>query len=256
MLCYICHMQEFLNPDYLFDLKGLWGVFRLQPSFNNESQTIEVEYDGSEIRVGFMEFVVNHNLNEVIANQIHTVSYGIGWPFAAGEVLTGIESLVNDVRALGYSFDILQYKKRQLLDFWMQQVNPETEPLVINEFKQVLHQNLDFHLNHLKKDIEDINPDRLIKTELNQNALAFVFMLMVGKSAFKEGNKSKSWQYDDLANLFVHYLKFKDEGTGEYKEINKTNFLKKVSAIRKKERDRDRMKEDFNYLFDEIFKDN
>lgn len=242
-----------LNPDCIFDLKGLWEVFRLQPSFNKESQTIEVEYDGAELKVGFMEFVVNHNLNDVIANQIHRVSYGIGWPFAAGEVLTGIESLVNDVRALGYSFDILQHKKRQLLDFWMQKVNPETEPFVINEFKQVLNQNLDFHLNHLKKDIEDNNPDRLIKTELNQNALAFVFTLMVGKSALKEGNKSKSWQYGDLANLFVHYLKFKDEGTGEYKEINKTNFLKKVSAIRKKERDRDRMKEDFIRMFDELF---
>jgi hypothetical protein len=256
MLCYICHMQEFLNPDYLFDLKGLWEVFRLQPSFNKESQTIEVEYDGAELKVGFMEFVVNHNLNDVIADSIHVKSYGVGWPFAAGEVLKGIEELSNYVKALGYKFDIFQYKKDLLLDSWLKQVNPQTEQTMIDEFKYVLKQNIEFHLSQLKEDIENLNPDRLIKTELNQNALAFVFMLMVGKSALKEGNKSKSWQYDDIANLFVHYLKFKDERTGEYKEINKTNFLKKVSAVRKKERDRDRMKEDFNYLFDELFKSN
>lgn len=249
-------MEEMLNPDYIFDLKGLWDVFCLQPSFNSESQTIEVEFDGTNIAVNFMEFVVNNNLNDVIADKIHIKSYGVGWPFAVGEILKGIETLINEVKADGLNYDYLNCKKNLLLEHWMGQVNPESELALIDEFKDVLKQNLEFHLSQLKKAIENLNPDRLIKTELNQNALAFILMLMVGKSALKKGNKSKSRQYEDMVGLFEHYLKFKDEGTGEYKSIDKTNFLKKVSDVRNKERDRDRMKEDFNRLFDEFFKSN
>jgi hypothetical protein len=244
-----------LNPDYIFDLKGLWEVFHLQPSYKIENQTIDLEFDGTIITVNFMEFVMNHKVESVIADIIHMKSHGAGWPFAAGKILTDIEKLSNDVKAIGYNFDIFQYKKDLLLDSWMKLINPETEQSMIDEFEVVLLQNLDFHLASLMTEIAIPNSDRLIKTELNQNALAFILMLMVGKSAFKVGNKSKAKQYDHLVDLFKHYLKFKDEGTGEYKTIDKTNFLKKVSDVRNKERDRDRMKVEFNRFFDEIFKD-
>lgn len=246
-------MIDIVNPDYRFDLKGLWEVFKLQPKFDMERKTIEVELNGTIINVNFMEFAVNYNLNEVIADEIHIKSYSVGYPFAARQVLEDIEKLSNEVKAIGHSFDIYQYKRGLLLDSWMKMINPESEQSMIDEFEVVLTQNLDFHLASLVKDIAISNSDNLIKTELNQNALAFILMLMVGKGAFKEGNKSKARQYDNLVELFQHYLKFKDEGTGEYKCIDKTNFLKKISAVRTKERDRDRMKEDFILLFDELF---
>lgn len=249
-------MEDVINPDYLFDLKGLWELFKLQPKFDIESKTIEAEFDGTIINVNFMEFAVNCTLNDVIADEIHVESYGVGWPFAAREILKDIEKLSNEVKAIGYNFDIFQYKKDLLLDSWMKMINPETEQSMIDEFEVVLLQNLDFHLASLMREIAIPNSDRFIKTELNQNALAFILMLMVGKSAFKVGNKSKARQYDHLVELFKHYLKFKDEGTGVYKLIDKTNFLKKISDVRNKERDRDRMKEDFIRLFDELFKSN
>jgi len=243
---------DFNLTDYVFDLAVLWKVFESQPTFNPEKGTIVLEYEDVDNEVDFIQFAVNKNKCSDIADPLHLMLFEIVTPFAGQQIYDDIKQLESELRSFPADKDFFLVKRRRLLTKWKLQINPDSRDEHIEDFIGALEANLDFYLKNYEEILDELTKSNRINLQLNQNQLAAVFILLIGKAAFLEKGITKPRSYFQLLDIFESF-KFKDQKTSEYKDINRTSFLKKINAVVNKERDWDRIKEDFIEYFDDIF---
>jgi len=243
------HTSEY---EYGFDLTALWKLFIKQPGFNEATEKINITSNENNIEVGFIEFTINQNLNQVIVDRLNLASYNITYPFFGERLIKDIDNLIDAFKSSHYNYDYYVSKSRDMLFQWESEISPTAMEKHKLALKQAFEENIEFYTRSSLKEMNLLYEKNRINIELGQNELAFVFMLFLGDSAFSS-NRIKPAEYNALMDHFSLHFNFKDKISGEYKEINKEVFLKKISEVRTSERDKDAMKNDFNHYFDSLF---
>jgi hypothetical protein len=170
--------------DYEFDLKLLYDLFKSSENYNSETETVIFEFIDGNVEVDFTEFVINKNLSNKITDEIHLMSYGIDAPFTGKKIISDIQMLKCKIDVDPSNKDFFSFQRSRLLETWKNQINPNSNLKHISDFLAALELNLDFYLNEQVVTLNKLHYDNRINIQLNQNQLAAIFMILVGKDDF------------------------------------------------------------------------